>query len=662
MVLVILGGDIMISQLFKIFFCLLLMVVNGLLSAYPGEVIGVFDSITETENHGALLKGWACQRNHSQSTEVYFFIGGPVFQGGTFIKKGIANLPNGLAVSNSENCNSPNYLYHRFSINLTPAEVFKYKGKLLYVHGKSTTGTEHLALAESGKKRLPVTEDPNPPVGGREVIGVLDSITETTNHSVVMKGWACQKDISESIAVSFLVEGALNQGGTLIKKAYTNKPNESVISGPNLCNSPSYSYHRFAISLTHEEVFQYKNKAIYVHGMSQTDSNHLPLGNSGHKVLPDVEDPNPPVAGREVIGVLDSISETSNHGAIMKGWACQKDISESIAVSFLVGGSLNQGGTLIKKALTNQPNESVISSNSLCNSPNYSYHRFAITLTPEETFQYKQKAIYVHGMSHTNSDHLSLGNSGNKFLPNVEDPSDRKKKIIKLSSYLVNSNSDILHVLSGDRVLIDQSLDTGFVKIEGELLCPEEGAFTLKTLGILVSGNGALFKCGSDNTPFTGKLQIILKGQSDLSDIADSNTHDLGIKGIVAMNNGAIEFIGQDINKGWVKLDGDAKIGDHKILLERPISWKVGEEIVVGPTGFGPREAELFKITEISNDFKTISLSSSFKYFHWGKLEKYKALNNQEWNLDQRAEVVNLSRNIVISSVNDNFTRENRVG
>lgn len=47
---------------------------------------------------------------------------------------------------------------------------------------------------------------------------------------------------------------------------------------------------------------------------------------------------------------------------------------------------------------------------------------------------------------------------------------------------------------------------------------------------------------------------------------------------------------------GWTRLVGDVLPGDTVIFVDR-VDWKVGDEIVIGPSGYDASEYEIFTIT-----------------------------------------------------------------
>ena len=97
-----------------------------------------------------------------------------------------------------------------------------------------------------------------------------------------------------------------------------------------------------------------------------------------------------------------------------------------------------------------------------------------------------------------------------------------------------------------------------------------------------------------------------------------------------------------------------AHAGDRHIRLEEPVSWKSGDEIIIVSTDFDPDQAERRTISSVSEDRRTVSFDEPLYFMHWGEIMEYAG-----HPVDQRAEVMHLSRNIVIqgdaSSVEDNF-------
>jgi hypothetical protein len=97
----------------------------------------------------------------------------------------------------------------------------------------------------------------------------------------------------------------------------------------------------------------------------------------------------------------------------------------------------------------------------------------------------------------------------------------------------------------------------------------------------------------------------------------------------------------------WTHLTKTITEGDTEIRLDQPTGWEVGDVIVISPSDFDAGEAEQRTIKSISNDGKTVTVETPLKYNHFGEMQTYNN-GSESWNIDLRAEVSLLSRNITI--------------
>lgn len=111
---------------------------------------------------------------------------------------------------------------------------------------------------------------------------------------------------------------------------------------------------------------------------------------------------------------------------------------------------------------------------------------------------------------------------------------------------------------------------------------------------------------------------------------------------------GRMDFHGQPLSRAWVKLGAAAKIGDTTITLAEAVKgWKVGDRVIV--TG-----------TQTHGNAKTESLTEErlITAIHGAKLTLDKAFTMAHaGDGEYRAEVANLSRNVVVESANPDGVR-----
>ncbi len=236
--------------------------------------------------------------------------------------------------------------------------------------------------------------------------------------------------------------------------------------------------------------------------------------------------------------------------------------------------------------------------------------------------------------------------------------------ITDLTSQLSLSDGNLV-ISKGQDVLINSSINVRHLKIEGTLRCDlsKNENYTIIAENISVSGK---FICGNRKNVFRGQLDIRLKEGFELKhtqmnesmdhslmdhSTMDHSIHNMGKRGLVAMNSGEIRFFGLMKSKK-MKLIKSVVAGGRKLQVAKPVNWKVGDKILLTSSGFAMIENEVRLIERISKDKKKIILKRPLKYPHLGEVFKYKAKDNTDIILDERSYVENLTRNITIGPFN----------
>lgn len=197
-------------------------------------------------------------------------------------------------------------------------------------------------------------------------------------------------------------------------------------------------------------------------------------------------------------------------------------------------------------------------------------------------------------------------------------------------------NKDI-EIEPDENVALDSNIEVGSLVINGKLSCSNlVDSVEIKARTIYVNGT---FNCGSASEKFNKKLIISLK-HSSLDPKINS-----GYRGMIVNNKGVLNFNGDTNRAGYVRLNGTVFPGQNSITVNKAVDWKIGDKILIAPTSYDSEQGETFTIKSISGS--TISLDGSFKYLHWGNKETVNTKNGPV-ELDQSAEVANLTRNILI--------------
>lgn len=207
-------------------------------------------------------------------------------------------------------------------------------------------------------------------------------------------------------------------------------------------------------------------------------------------------------------------------------------------------------------------------------------------------------------------------------------------------------------IKAGETRLLPTSVNVKKLTINGTLRCDPSLSGELKADVIYVNGT---FECGTEQNRFMGQLIISLK---------HSGQEGEAYRGMIVNQNGVLKLHGTTKNSGFVKLNKTARPGETRIDLEpsneltgaSPSSWAAGDKIVVASTSFEPTESEIFSMT--GSNGTSLNLVGSLKYRHHGGHPKnyHTRLGNTssvckqspDRKLDRRAEVANLTRNILI--------------
>ena len=169
------------------------------------------------------------------------------------------------------------------------------------------------------------------------------------------------------------------------------------------------------------------------------------------------------------------------------------------------------------------------------------------------------------------------------------------------------------------------------------------------TLDNKLSVNEIIINCGQlaigwENRTFTHKVNIELTGDRSSESLAWADSFkSIGSKSITVY--GGLDLHGIPRTPVWTKLNTTAKAGTNNIILIEPVDWKKDEEILLTTTSYSAFETETFKIINVSNDSKIITLNSTLKYDHIVSSEKFP--NGKSYSI--AAGVALLTRNIKVT-------------
>lgn len=195
----------------------------------------------------------------------------------------------------------------------------------------------------------------------------------------------------------------------------------------------------------------------------------------------------------------------------------------------------------------------------------------------------------------------------------------------------------------GEAMVLNGNATVKSLHIRGTLIAAREPNLALSSEWIMVDGNGALLDWGTATAPYKMKATITLLGNRTNVNI---NGWNAGEKFLASRDFGVIEMHGES-KMSWTQLEATATKNATTITVKDPVSWSVGDSIVIASTDFNPAQAEKKAIVSITPNGKTITLNSALAYMHYGFTHTYNGLI-----LDERAEVGLLTRNIRVVGSN----------
>jgi len=216
---------------------------------------------------------------------------------------------------------------------------------------------------------------------------------------------------------------------------------------------------------------------------------------------------------------------------------------------------------------------------------------------------------------------------------------------------------DDVTIPAGWNLILDEDTPAlGGLQIDGTLEF-ERMDVNLTAEWIMVHGT---LRVGTEAQPFTHHATITLTDPNTANSIMG-----MGTRGIMVMS-GTLDLHGLAPVVPWTKLNAHASAGATALTLADNVDWSVGDEIIVAPTDyFNVAQTERRTLSFVSGD--ALEISTPLTAFRWGLLQ-YATANGLSLTpenmvvpahadtptvLDERAEVANLTRNIVIQAPDD---------
>jgi hypothetical protein len=210
-------------------------------------------------------------------------------------------------------------------------------------------------------------------------------------------------------------------------------------------------------------------------------------------------------------------------------------------------------------------------------------------------------------------------------------------------------------------VVLDQNLKLGKLEILGALEVKDQDV-QIEAKNIMVHGT---LQVGTTIKPFEHKAVFTLTATD-----TNENIMGMGSRGILVMG-GKLELHGKSPNVAWTKLSDHVAGGSSSLQLLEPVDWKPSDAVVVAPSDYyddgnfvKTSQTQKLEISSVAGN--ALTLKTPLAAFRWGKLQYAtdsgmslspgtltKPDPNMPSVLDERAEVGNLTRNIVIQGSDD---------
>ncbi|XP_068094025.1 fibrocystin-L-like [Hyperolius riggenbachi] len=195
-------------------------------------------------------------------------------------------------------------------------------------------------------------------------------------------------------------------------------------------------------------------------------------------------------------------------------------------------------------------------------------------------------------------------------------------------------------ITKGQTILLDQSTPVlKMLLIQGGTLVFDEADIELQAENILITDNGVL-QVGTEAAPFQHKAIITLHGHLRSPELPLYGAKTLAVR------QGTLELHGIPIPVVWTRLAQTAEARNSTLVLQRSVTWKAGDEVVIASTGNrqSQRQNEKRTILSVSADGKTLTLTQPLAYQHLG----ISVTLADGTVFDARAEVGVLTRNVVV--------------
>ena len=203
----------------------------------------------------------------------------------------------------------------------------------------------------------------------------------------------------------------------------------------------------------------------------------------------------------------------------------------------------------------------------------------------------------------------------------------------------LDTTGESVWIQPGQRIMLDCDVDIYMLVVQGTLEFDRKDINLDARYVFVMDGR---FTVGTEQAPFLQKAVITLHGGPVSTEIPVYGAKTLSCRFC------SLDLHGKPVLDGrtHVKLAQTAPAGASELLLQEPIGWDPGSEIVVTSTAANGtlEEFDMLIIDSVTNNGLRIVLKTALKYEHLGETMRFDGGHSADF----RANVALLSRNVVV--------------
>ncbi|CAD8069993.1 unnamed protein product [Paramecium primaurelia] len=210
--------------------------------------------------------------------------------------------------------------------------------------------------------------------------------------------------------------------------------------------------------------------------------------------------------------------------------------------------------------------------------------------------------------------------------------------------YVFPSDGDSVMVYQGATLIVDvHTPKLVQVLVEGNLVFADDADTFLDAQYLVI--NRGTFQIGTQAVPHQHNVKITIRGEE-----RGIQYPNMGNK-MIDCNRCKIDIHGKDRTPSWTLLS-QTTTNNGTVIVDEPVNWLVGDEIIITSSNQAQSEVEVKKIVSISSDKRTLTLNETLNYIHETVSEHFDGVE-----FSRKVEVGCLTRTIRIQGDQMNYHR-----